>query len=84
MFKPFSAQFAIGGLAASLLMGEPETAWPQAAPPPQQQGCSEGSYDRNGNWVPSPNCYGDEPQYNPQPGYSSPGYSQPPPQQYRR
>ena len=27
----------------------------QAAPPPQQA-CTDGSYDQNGNWVPSPNC----------------------------
>ncbi len=34
MFKPFGAQLAIGGLAASLLAGAPETAWTQAASPP--------------------------------------------------
>ncbi len=34
MFKPFGTQLAIGGLAASLLAGAPETAWTQAAPPP--------------------------------------------------
>ena len=34
MFKPFGAQLAIGGLAASMLATAPETAWPQAAPPP--------------------------------------------------
>ena len=34
MFKLFGAQLAIGGLAAALLAGAPEIAWPQAAPPP--------------------------------------------------
>jgi hypothetical protein len=34
MFKSFGTQLAIGGLAASLLAGAPETARPQAAPPP--------------------------------------------------
>jgi hypothetical protein len=34
MFRPFGAQLAIGGLAASMLATTPETAWPQAAPPP--------------------------------------------------
>jgi hypothetical protein len=34
MFKSFGRQLAIGGLAASLLAGAPETARPQPAPPP--------------------------------------------------
>jgi hypothetical protein len=34
MFKSFGTQLAISGLAASLLAGAPETARPQAAPPP--------------------------------------------------
>jgi len=34
-------------------------------PGPAPQGCTEGSYDRHGNWVPSPNCYSDQQQYAP-------------------
>jgi hypothetical protein len=31
-------------------------------PPPATQECG-GSYDRNGNWIPDPNCYADQQQY---------------------
>jgi len=34
MFKSRGAQLAIGGLAAAMLATAPESAWPQAAPPP--------------------------------------------------
>ena len=34
MFKPFGAQLAIGGLAASVLAGAPQAAWTQSASPP--------------------------------------------------
>src|SRR5262245_55296907 len=34
MFKPFGAQLAIGCLAASMLAAAPNSAWPQASPPP--------------------------------------------------
>jgi len=33
------------------------------APPPAPQACTEGSYDQNGNWIPSPNCYSNQQQY---------------------
>lgn len=34
MIKPFAAQLAMGSLAAFMLATTPESAWPQAAPPP--------------------------------------------------
>ena len=40
---------------------------PEPAPPY----CAEGAYDQYGNWVPSPNCYSSQPQY-----------QTPPPQEY--
>ena len=34
-------------------------------PAPAPQACVGGSYDRYGNWVPNPNCYSGQPQYQP-------------------
>ena len=49
---------------------------------PAQQACTDGSYDRNGNWVPSPNCYPNQQQYPQQ--YAPPQGQQQYPQQYQQ
>ena len=56
-------------------------------PPSQDQACTDGSYDRNGNWIPSPNCDPNQQQYS-QPQYPQQQQQQqqqeyrPPQQQY--
>jgi len=53
-----------------------------AAPAPQA--CVPGSYDRNGNWIPNPNCSNPQQQYAPQQNYNydQQQYSQQPQQNY--
>lgn len=38
-------------------------------PAPAPQACADGSYDRYGTWVPDPNCYSDQQQYQPRQSY---------------
>lgn len=47
---------------------------------PQPQTCAEGYYDRYGNWIPNPNCYPAQPQYQQQ-QQSYDSYPQQAPQQ---
>jgi len=57
---------------------------------PAPQGCTDGAYDQNGNWIPGPGCYPDQQQqnYNQQPNYApnqrQQYYAPSQPQQYNR
>jgi hypothetical protein len=64
-------------------------------PTPAPQTCAPGSYDRNGTWIPNPNCYPDQQQYSqpqqnydqnqqPYPQSQQPNYDPNPPQRYGR
>jgi hypothetical protein len=51
-------------------------------PAPAPQACADGSYDRYDTWVPDPNCYSDQQQYQPpQQNYAPNQQQYPQPQQ---